>query len=156
MEITIDKYTKKNKGDFENLWVNWLTNSIGIRPQKEDLEEVQNPEKNYIADGGMAFYANANSECVGVVSVKKLNESEYEFCKLVVDERARGQGLGTKLVQKCIDFVQEENGSALYLQSFHKLDIAVKMYHKMGFVDCEAPKGMLVVERTEIIMKKEM
>jgi len=156
LEITIDKYTKKNKGDFENLWVNWLTNSIGIRPQKEDLEEVQNPEKNYIADGGMAFYANANSECVGVVSVKKLNESEYEFCKLVVDERARGQGLGTKLVQKCIDFVQEENGSALYLQSFHKLDIAVKMYHKMGFVDCEAPKGMLVVERTEIIMKKEM
>ena len=156
MEITIDKYSKKNKGDFEKLWVTWLTNSMGIAPQKEDLDEVRNPVEKYIKDGGMAFYANMSEQCVGVVSVKKLNETEYEFCKLVVDEKARGHGLGKKLVQRCIDFVEDVNGTALYLQSFHKLNIAVNMYKKMGFIDCAAPKGMLVVERTEIIMKKEI
>ena len=91
-----------------------------------------------------------------MVAVKKLNETAYEFCKLVVDEKARGLGLGKKLVQRCIDFVNEVNGQALYLQSFHKLDIALKMYKKMGFTNAEAPKEMLVVERTEVIMKKEL
>ncbi|UJH68814.1 GNAT family N-acetyltransferase [Allomuricauda sp. SCSIO 65647] len=156
MEITIDKYSKKNEGDFERLWVSWLANSMGLTPQKEDLDEVRNPEVNYIEGGGMAFYANVNGQCVGVVAVKRLNETEYEFCKLVVNERARGQGLGKRLVQRCIDFVKEVKGSALYLQSFHKLDIAVNMYKRMGFVDCVAPRGMLVVERTEIIMKKKI
>lgn len=66
---------------------------MGLTPQTVDLDEVQNPEEKYIAGGGMAFYANINDQCVGVVSVKKLNETEYEFCKLVVDERARGKGL---------------------------------------------------------------
>ncbi len=154
--MTIDRYSEKNKGDFERIWVNWLTNSMGIQPQDKDIEEVQNPVSNYIQSGGMAFYANNGDECIGVVSVKKLNSTDYEFCKLVVDEKARGLGLGKKLVQKCIDYVKEVHGKNLYLQSFHKLKIAVNMYKGMGFKDSPAPKGMLVVERTEIIMKKEI
>ncbi|MDO5978668.1 GNAT family N-acetyltransferase [Flavivirga spongiicola] len=154
--MTIDKYTEKNKGDFERVWVNWLTNSMGLQPQKKDIEEVQNPVLNYINSGGMVFYANNNGKCIGVVAIKKLNLTDYEFCKLVVDEKARGFGLGKRLVQKCIDFVKEENGKNLYLQSFHKLEIAVKMYKGMGFTDASAPEGMLVVKRTEIIMKREI
>ena len=152
--MTIDKYSEKNKGDFEKIWINWLTNSMGIQPQEKDIEEVQNPVSNYIQDGGMSFYANNNRECIGVVAVKKLNSTDYEFCKLVVDKKARRLGLGKKLVQECIDYVKEVNGKNLYLQSFYKLEIAVKMYKEMGFIDTPAPKGMLLVSRTEIIMKK--
>jgi ribosomal protein S18 acetylase RimI-like enzyme len=156
MEMTIDKYSDKNKGNFEKIWVDWLSNSMGIQPQQVDIVEVRNPVDNYIKTGGMAFYANKNNECIGVVAVKKLNATDYEFCKLVVSEKARGLGLGKQLVQKCIDFVKELDGTNLYLQSFHKLEIAVKMYKAMGFIEAPAPNGMLVVARTEIIMKIEL
>ncbi len=156
MKITIDTYADKNAGDFERIWISWITQAMGLKPQKQDLQEVRNPFESYVTNGGMAFYVNTHERCVGVVAVKKLNETAYEFCKLVVDEKARGLGLGKKLVQRCIDFVNEVNGQALYLQSFHKLDIALKMYKKMGFTNAEAPKEMLVVERTEVIMKKEL
>lgn len=156
MKLTIDKYSEKNKGDFEKIWVDWLSNSMGIQPQQVDIDEVRNPVDNYIKRGGMAFYANQNNECIGVVAVKKLNENDYEFCKLVVSEKARGLGLGKKLVEECIAFVNEQNGQNLYLQSFHKLEVAVKMYKSMGFVDAPAPGGMLVVSRTEIIMKMKL
>jgi ribosomal protein S18 acetylase RimI-like enzyme len=155
MELTIDKYSDNNKGDFEKIWVDWLTNSMRIQPQQVDIDEVRNPVDNYIKRGGMAFYANKNNKCIGVVAVKKLNETDYEFCKLVVSEKARGFGLGKQLVQKCIDYVKEIKGQNLYLQSFHKLEVAVKMYKKMGFIEAPAPNGMLVVTRTEIIMKME-
>jgi len=42
------------------------------------------------------------------------------------------------------------------LQSFNKLEVAVSMYKKMGFISCQAPEGMLVVKRTEIIMKMDL
>jgi ribosomal protein S18 acetylase RimI-like enzyme len=155
MELTIDKYSDKNKGDFEHIWVDWLSNSMGIQPQQVDIEEVRNPFDTYIKLGGMAFYANKDNECIGVVAVKKLNATDYEFCKLVVSEKARGLGLGKQLVQKCIDYVKEIKGENLYLQSFHKLEVAVNMYKKIGFIDAPAPTGMLVVKRTEIIMKME-
>ncbi len=156
MELSVDNYSDKNKGDFEKIWVEWLRNSMGIQPQQIDIDEVRNPFDSYIKTGGAAFYANKNNECIGVVAVKKLNETDYEFCKLVVSEKARGLGLGKQLVQKCIDFVKELNGKNLYLQSFHKLEIAVNMYKHMGFNDAPAPSGMLVVARTEIIMKMEL
>lgn len=36
--MTIGKYTEKNKCDFERVWVNWLTNSMGLKPQEKDVE----------------------------------------------------------------------------------------------------------------------
>ncbi|MBO0323893.1 GNAT family N-acetyltransferase [Muricauda sp. CAU 1633] len=152
--MKVDSYSERNKGDFEKIWVDWLTNTMGIHPQAEDLLEVQNPVEHYINTGGMAFYANKEGQCLGVVAVKKLNKTDYEFCKLVVAKEARGMQIGKKLVQKCIEFAREQGGLHLYLQTFGKLEIALKMYRSMGFNDAPAPKGMFVVQRTEIIMNK--
>ncbi|WP_036382056.1 GNAT family N-acetyltransferase [Muricauda sp. MAR_2010_75] len=154
--MTIDSYTEQNKGDFEKIWVDWLTNTMGVRPQEEDLLEVQNPVEHYIKTGGMAYYANRDGHCMGIVAVKKLNKTDYEFCKLVVAKQAQGMGIGKKLVRKCIGFAREQGGQHLYLQTFNKLEIALKMYRSMGFTNAPAPKGMFVVKRTEIIMKKSL
>ena len=153
MEIIIEEYSEKNKGDFEKIWVDWLSNSMGIIPQQIDIDEVKNPLDNYVNKGGMVFYANNNNKCIGVVAVKKLNDKDYEFCKLVVRSEARGLGLGKKLVQKSLEFAKAFGGENIFLQSFHKLEIAVKMYKEMGFIEAPAPEGMNVVKRTEIIMK---
>lgn len=152
--MIIEEYSAKHQGFFEKIWVNWLRNSMGIEPQPKDIEEVQHPFESYLQPGGMAFYAMQDDHCLGVVAVKKLNATDFEFCKLVVDEDTHGLGLGRKLVEKCIDFVQEQGGKNLYLQSFYKLEIALKMYKSMEFIESEAPEGMFVVQRTEIIMKK--
>ena len=154
--MTIEHYHKKHDGYFEQIWIDWLKNTMKIEPQAEDIKEVQNPLNSYILNGGAAFYATDGEHCIGVVAVKKLNETDYEFCKLVVSEKARGQGLGKKLVQECIDFVAAQKGNYLYLQSFYKLEIALKMYESMGFIKSEAPVGMNVVKRTEIIMRKNI
>jgi len=154
--MKIEQYNHAYEGAFEHIWVDWLKNTMGIEPQLQDLEEVRNPFQSYVQNGGMAFYATDETCCVGVVAVKKLNETDYEFCKLVVSEKVRGSGLGRQLVQQCIDFVCERKGAYLYLQSFYKLEIALKMYHSMGFLKSGAPEGMSVVKRTEIIMRKKI
>ena len=154
--ILIEKYSKKHEGAFEKIWVDWLRITMGIEPQERDVEEVRHPIESYIVNGGIAFYAVQDDACVGVVAIKKLNASDYEFCKLVVGEQARKMGLGKKLVASCMEYAKEQGGAYLYLQSFYKLEIALNMYRAIGFVETTAPDGMFVVKRTEIIMKLKL
>jgi GNAT superfamily N-acetyltransferase len=154
--VNIVPYTPQLNNAFAKLWVPWLKQITGTEPEESDLSAVVNPKQYYIENGGAVFFALSDANPVGVVAVKKLTNTTYEFCKLVVMENARGQGLGRLLVEKCIEFVKLQQGKALYLQSFNKLEVAVSMYKKMGFISCQAPEGMLVVKRTEIIMKMDL
>ena len=82
---------------------------------------------------------------MGVVAVKNLGGGAYEFCKLVVQERARGLGVGRALVEACISFVRNAGGRLLMLQSFRRLEVALGMYERMGFVPMAPPPQMLVL-----------
>jgi putative acetyltransferase len=137
---------------FAEIWVSWLRNTMLKEPESEDLAAVHNPEEFYVRSGGAVFFALKSDVPVGVVAVKLLSPGIYEFAKLVVSEEARGLGVGRQLVERCIDFVRESGGHLLALQSFHKLEIAVAMYERMGFQHIAPPLGMNVLARTEIVM----
>jgi GNAT superfamily N-acetyltransferase len=141
---------------FAQLWVPWLEARTGKPPEPEDLLAVSDPETFYLRAGGQVFYAFDGDTPVGVVAVKRLSESCDEFCKLVVLESARGRGVGRRLVQACIDFSRARGAQRLMLQSFRKLEVALRMYDAMGFVDMPPPEGMLVLARTEIVMGMDL
>lgn len=42
----------------------------------------------------------------------------------------------------------------LYPQSFNRLEIGLGLYRRMGFVDSPSPIEMMVLGRTEAIMRK--
>jgi GNAT superfamily N-acetyltransferase len=153
--IDIVPYGPGLAGQFNHLWVTVFRGTTGNEPQKEDLDAVDHPEEFYIAQGGAVFFAvrHTDSVPVGVVAVKNLGNEDYEFCKLVVSEQARSSGAGRALVDRCIAFAREQAGNSLYLQTFHGLQAAVQMYHRMGFVDCPPPASMSVLARTDTIMQ---
>jgi putative acetyltransferase len=139
---------------FGDIWVPWLKSTIGLDPEAEDLRAMADPAAFYGASGGAAFLATVSGAVVGGVAVKGLGASGFEFCKLVVTEAARGHGAGRALVQACLDYAAGKGGPWLYLQSFNRLEIALDLYRRMGFADAPAPPGMLVLGRTEVVMRK--
>jgi GNAT superfamily N-acetyltransferase len=124
----------------------------GKDPEPEDLLAVRDPDAFYVRGGGAVLFALRGGEPVGVVAVKNLGAGVYEFCKLVVLESARGLGVGRDLVEACIAFVRDAGGRVLMLQSFRRLEVALRMYERMGFVAMKPPAQMLVLARTEIVM----
>lgn len=137
---------------FADLWVPWLESMTGKAPEPEDLLAVGDPERFYVQNGGAVFYAMKGATPIGVVAVKHLTGGVYEFCKLVVRDEARGLGVGRALVEACIAFAGQQGARLLMLQSFKRLDVALGMYERMGFVPMTAPSQMLVLARTEIVM----
>jgi GNAT superfamily N-acetyltransferase len=139
---------------FAEIWIPWLRDTMKRTPEPEDLAIMADPAAYYREHGGEVFLALLDGEAVGAVAVKKLGEAGFEFCKLVVSEKARGQGAGGALVECCIAFAADRGGPALFLQSFKALDVALGLYRRMGFIESPPPPGMLVLARTDVVMMK--
>lgn len=149
-------FTPALQTKFAEIWVPWLTSMTGKDPEPEDLLAVGDPETFYIQTGGAVLFAMQEGEPIGVVAVKSLTGGVYEFCKLVVLEHVRGLGVGREMVLSCVDFARNQGGRLLMLQSFKRLEVAVGMYERMGFVQMEPPYEMVVLSRTEIIMGMQL
>lgn len=150
--LEIVSCTPQLRGKFAEIWVPWLRSMTGKEPEPEDLVAVGDPESFYVKGGGAVLFALQQGEPMGVVAVRNLGGGAFEFCKLVVVERARGLGVGRALVEACISFVRNAGGRLLMLQSFRRLEVALGMYERMGFVPMAPPPQMLVLSRTEIVM----
>jgi putative acetyltransferase len=150
--IVIASCTPELQGRFAEIWVPWLRSMTGKEPEPEDLLAVGDPWSFYVRGGGAVLFALQDSQPLGVVAVRNLGGGVYEFCKLVVLERARGLGVGRQLVEACIRFARNAGGRLLMLQSFRRLEVALGMYERMGFVAMKPPPEMLLLARTEIVM----
>lgn len=140
------------KKHFYELAGNWLLNMLNGKLEKEDEFSLHNPETAYLKDGGFVFFALYNNKPVGCVALKRLSDDSFEFCKLYVNTDVRNIGLATKLIERCITRCRENSAKYLYLQTTNQLKEAHKLYYKLGFTDCKAPKEMVVLQRTEKTM----
>ncbi|TFF38512.1 GNAT family N-acetyltransferase [Mucilaginibacter psychrotolerans] len=113
---------------------------------------MHNPDQAYLLNGGFIFFAMLDDKCMGKVALKRLDEDSFEFAKLFVYPEARGLGVATKLIERCISRCRENDAKELWLQTTMSMPQAHKLYYKLGFEDKAAPKQMDVLNRTEKIM----
>lgn len=154
MTLSIAPVRPDQIDSFGGIWTPWLKTTMGLAPEAEDLRAMADPIAFYGESGGTAFLATLDGAVIGAVAVKGLGVWGFEFCKLVVTQAARGHGAGRALVEACLDYAARNGGSWLYLQSFNRLGIALGLYRRMGFVDAPPPPQMLVLGRTEVVMRK--
>ncbi len=153
-QITVCDYRPSLKPYFTELVGPWLENLLDGKPEKEDGLALEHPDKVYIKTGGFIFFAqNEAQKVIGCVALKRLNEDSFELCKLYVHPEARKQGIATKLIERCINRCRENAARDLWLQSTNSMPEAHRLYDSLGFKDAAAPTYMLVLNRTQKIMR---
>lgn len=75
--------------------------------------------------GDMQFYGS------GGTATKEKNAAGFRL--LAVDPTFRGQGIGKLLTQGCIDLAKSEQHNQIIIHSTKAMQVAWKMYEKMGF-----------------------
>jgi ribosomal protein S18 acetylase RimI-like enzyme len=73
-----------------------------------------------------------------------------ELRLLAVAAAARGQGVGTALVEECMRRARRAGASALGLHTSESLQAAIRMYERMGFV--RTPEGDFQPNGAELVM----
>ncbi len=132
--IEILEFDNKYSQDFYNLNIEWLKAFFVVEPYDE---EVLSKPNTYIIDkGGHIFFAKLNDKVVGTVALMPTeNKGIYELTKMAVSPEHRGLKIGQKLMQHCISFAKSNSFKGLMLYSSTKLENALYIYRKYGFVD---------------------
>ncbi|MFD1162310.1 GNAT family N-acetyltransferase [Hwangdonia seohaensis] len=134
MPIKIISFVKTYAKDFYELNIEWLKTYFYVEPFDE---AVLSHPKTYIIDkGGHIFFAKLDNEIVGTVALMPLgNKGLFELTKMAVSPKHRGFKIGQQLMQYCIDFAKSIGLPKLILYSNTKLENAIYIYRKYGFVE---------------------
>lgn len=136
MGIEIIDYDNKYAKNFYDLNIEWLKTYFYVEPYDEEV--LSKPDKYIINKGGFIFFAIKGNKVVGTVALMPTEENGIlELTKMAVLPEERGQKIGQKLLQHCIDFAKSKNLKALLLYSATKLENAIYLYRKYGFKELD-------------------
>ncbi|KAI5465354.1 acyl-CoA N-acyltransferase [Mariannaea sp. PMI_226] len=90
---------------------------------------------NFDPSSDRCWIAEREDQFMGSVMLVKDREQEKvaKLRFLLVDSKARGQGVGTQLVRQCIDFAREVGYESVWLLTDSLLTGARKIYGDAGF-----------------------
>lgn len=134
MELIIVDFDKQFTNDFYELNIEWLKTYFYVEPYDEEV--LSKPEHYIIDKGGHIFFAKLNDTIVGTVALMPTNDyNVFELTKMAVSLSHRGYKIGQQLMQYCIDFARQHRFKSLMLYSNTKLENAIYIYRKYGFID---------------------
>ncbi|MBI5373555.1 MAG: GNAT family N-acetyltransferase [Sphingobacteriales bacterium] len=88
--------------------------------------------------------AEVNGKIVGGGGIYPTNGLPADTCELVkmyLLPEARGTGLGSELITRCLEQARANGFSNVYLETMNELKAALKVYARMGFTYLQAPLG---------------
>ena len=150
-EITIVPYINEYKDNIKALNYEWLEKYFFIEPG--DVEQLSDPQTHIIDNGGYIYFAKYKDELVGTSSLMQKGMGEYELAKMAVTENYKGHGIGQMLLEHCLAEAVKLNATKLSLFSNTKLQSAIHLYKKYGFIEVPLPVDVHY-ERADIMMEK--
>jgi len=148
--VKIVDYSEIYKKAFAEINIAWITKDYEL--EEEDQQELFQPEKYILNDGGAILIAIYNNEPVGTCALINGGNGIFELVKMAVTEKARGLKIGRTLGEEAIKKAKELGCRKLILHSNTKTSsLAVALYRKLGFV--EVPLGKSQWKRADIRME---
>lgn len=135
MSITILPFSPEHAPIFDRLNRAWIEEHFTIEPF-DDLVLTQ-PEKMILATGGEIWFAALNDKVVGACALLNFAPGIFEFTKLGVDEKARGNGVARKLLLHCRDRAKQKGAHTLKIFTSSKLIPANALYRSENFIEVE-------------------
>ncbi|MEO6549648.1 MAG: GNAT family N-acetyltransferase [Ferruginibacter sp.] len=89
----------------------------------------------------VAVVANEVVGGAGIYHTEGLADDTCELVKMYLAPGARGKGIASILMQKCLDAALSAGYKKVYLETMPELVVAVPMYQQYGFSSLTAPLG---------------
>lgn len=133
-DFKIIPFENKFAIDFYRLNIEWLKTYFYVEDFDEDV--LGNPNHYIIDKGGYIFLVEKDDKVIGTVALMPTEtENLFELTKMAVSPEYRGLKIGQQLLDYCIDFVKNKQHKSLILYSSRKLENAIYIYRKKGFVE---------------------
>jgi len=132
-KIEIIEFDAKYSEVFKSLNVEWISKYFEM--EESDYKALDNPQGYILDKGGHILIALYENEPLGVCTLIKMNDGEYDFelAKMAVSPKAQGKNIGFTLATAVIEKAKSLGASKIYLESNTILKPAINLYYKLGF-----------------------
>jgi ribosomal protein S18 acetylase RimI-like enzyme len=134
---------------FEKFNKAWLEEFFVVEPI--DKYVLENCEEAILSKGGKIFFAECDGKIIGTVALMYVEPDVIELTKMAVDKNYRNVGAGKLLCRTGMEEAEKMNAAKVMLYSNRKLEAAIGIYRKLGFV--EIPLGEGTYQRADIKME---
>ncbi|MDH7448256.1 GNAT family N-acetyltransferase [Aquimarina sp. 2201CG14-23] len=114
---------------------------VGTAYEDEALDMMY---ETYDAPRKMYYVVEEDGKIIGGAGIAQLEKEASEICelqKMYFLPEARGRGLGSKMMNTCLDFAREQGFTKCYLETMPYMKDARKLYGKVGFKSLDKPMG---------------
>jgi putative acetyltransferase len=119
----------------------------------DTLFELFQKEKSFY------FVATIDDEIIGGAGIfpsEGLPEDTCELVKMYLVPKARGLGVGKKLIEKALENARQSGFKNVYLETLPELRQAMNVYEKFGFKYLDGPMGNTGHFGCDIWMRKQL
>lgn len=105
------------------------------------------------------FVVEYKNEVVGGGGIGPLAGTDGSICelqKMYFLPIARGRGLGSQMIEKCLSYAKEVGFKTCYLETLPYMKAARKLYAKNGFTNISGPIGSTGHYSCDVWMTKEL
>ncbi|HEX8832757.1 MAG TPA: GNAT family N-acetyltransferase [Abditibacteriaceae bacterium] len=112
----------------------------GLTPDSQttdaDLDDI---EGNYIKSGGLfELFENSQGQLLGTVALYRVDDETCELRKMYLAPGARGQGLGSAILERTIAGARCRGFKYITLETAGVLKEAIQLYTRFGFREIES------------------
>ena len=137
--ITIESLKKRDIEVTIKLYrISLRDNKKGFIQDVNHREDIQMMIKVLRANNGDIYVLKLDERVVGMGTLKKVNDTTVEMCKLHLCPNLKGQGLGKKLALALIEFAKEKNYTKINLHVTKTQTAAIGLYERLGFYEYKA------------------
>ena len=115
--------------------------------------------ETYQKENAVYFVVEHKNQVVGGAGIAQLDNFDGNICelqKMYFLRIARGKGLGTKLIETCLEKAKNYGFEKCYLETLPYMKAAVKLYKRYGFKDLDKPMGNTCHYSCNVWMIKEI
>lgn len=148
--LSIFPFQVEFKDAFFELNAEWLEAYFLIEPY--DLKVLSNPQEMVLDRGGEIYFGAIEGEVVATFALTPTAGDSIELNKMAVRKDQRGSGIGNQLMDYILRRCKARGVGTLELYSNTRLQSALHLYRKYGFVEIPLPDDC-VYDRANIRME---
>lgn len=151
-DVQIIDFNPTLQPHFERINKQWVEKYFTL--ESFDLAQLENPDENILAKGGVILFAKEGEKIIGTVGLLKVEDGVFEMVKMGVIPEAQGRKVGKLLAMAVLEKAKAFGANKVILYTNSKLEAALNLYRKIGFQESAPECGKY--SRCDIKMEIEL
>ena len=129
--VEIVEYKKEYTEKINKMTHEILVKEYGFDNFSEGI--LNSSQEEFLEEGNKLWLAIEEGEIIATMGILKIDDKNALLKRVYAKQEYRGQGISQKMLSQCIEYAILNLYQYIHLETYQRLERAIKFYQKNGF-----------------------